>query len=237
MRRFELAPSRRTAGLGLLGLLAFLGAVGLWLSETSGPSTAAGVAATSSSGAVATSQETPGSSSTARPPPDVARDPEALAAWFRERVRRELAAGTSRPASGSLVREGPQGNLAPRGRRRAESGDAEARPYAPAAGASVPSHFQAAARAAGLAPEALAQVDWHYLEGVFQGRISGVPNPIRVGLDLQEIDQLGDIPYVEKLRWEERFEELRDLGFENETVPWPACIRIGACRKDRRSSP
>ena len=51
------------------------------------------------------------------------------------------------------------------------------------------------------------------------------------------MDELGDIPYVEQLRQEKRFDELRELGFENETLPWPVCIRTGTCGLDERSSP
>jgi hypothetical protein len=59
----------------------------------------------------------------------------------------------------------------------------------------------------------------------------------KLGISLQELDELGDIPYVEQLREEKRFDELSELGFENETVPWPACLRTGTCRLDAKSSP
>jgi hypothetical protein len=51
------------------------------------------------------------------------------------------------------------------------------------------------------------------------------------------MDELGDIPYVEELRREKRYQELYELGFENETAPWPACLRKGTCRRDPASSP
>jgi hypothetical protein len=82
-----------------------------------------------------------------------------------------------------------------------------------------------------------AAVDWDYVEAVFDGRVSGIPDERKAGLSLQELDALGDIPYVEQLRDEKRFEELRELGFEDETVPWPNCLRTGTCRLDRASSP
>lgn len=81
------------------------------------------------------------------------------------------------------------------------------------------------------------EVNWFYLQDVFQGRISGIPNERKAGVSLQVMDELGDIPYVEELRREKRYEELRDLGFENETVPWPDCLRKAACRLDSASSP
>ncbi len=80
-------------------------------------------------------------------------------------------------------------------------------------------------------------VDWAYVEDVFVGRISGIPDERRAGLSLQELDEVGAIPYVEQLRKEKRFEELRELGFENETISWPGCLRTGTCRLDRASSP
>ncbi len=90
---------------------------------------------------------------------------------------------------------------------------------------------------AGPAVEPGRPVDWAYLADVFAGRISGIPNERVAGVSLQEMDQLGQVPYVEQLRQEKRFDELRDLGFENETIPWPACLRTATCRIDRASSP
>ncbi len=81
------------------------------------------------------------------------------------------------------------------------------------------------------------RVNWAYVDDVFSGRVSGIPSETKAGISLPELDELGDIPYVEQLRREQRFEELRELGFVNETVPWPACIRTGSCRRDRASSP
>lgn len=81
------------------------------------------------------------------------------------------------------------------------------------------------------------RINWRYVEGVFEGRISGIPNERQAGISLQEMEELGDIPYVHQLRKEKRFDELRDLGFENETVPWPECLRTATCRLDRASSP
>jgi hypothetical protein len=90
---------------------------------------------------------------------------------------------------------------------------------------------------AGAAVEPGRPVDWAYLADVFAGRISGIPNERLAGVSLQEMDRLGQVPYVEQLRQEKRFDELRDLGFENETIPWPACLRTATCRIDRASSP
>lgn len=99
---------------------------------------------------------------------------------------------------------------------------------------------RSAARARGAAsnPSAASErVNWAYVTDVFEGRVSGIPDERRSGISLQEMDDLGDIPYVEQLRKEKRFDELSELGFLNETVPWPACLRTGTCRLDARSSP
>lgn len=80
-------------------------------------------------------------------------------------------------------------------------------------------------------------VNWAYVRDVLAGRVSGIPDERQAGLSLQEMDQIGDIPYVEKLRSEQRYDELRALGFENENAPWPACLRSATCRRDRASSP
>lgn len=80
-------------------------------------------------------------------------------------------------------------------------------------------------------------VDWGYVDDVFSGRVSGIPDVRRAGVTLQELDRIGDVPYLERLRAEQRYDELRELGFENENAPWPSCIRSGTCRRDRGSSP
>ncbi len=80
-------------------------------------------------------------------------------------------------------------------------------------------------------------VDWRYVRDVFSGRISGIPDERRAGMTLQEIDRIGDVPHLDELRREQRYDELRELGFENENMPWPSCIRSGTCRRDRSSSP
>lgn len=81
------------------------------------------------------------------------------------------------------------------------------------------------------------EVDWSYVDDVLSGRVSGIPSERRAGLSLQELDAIGEIPYVERLRKEKRFDELRELGFENETIAWPVCLRTATCRLDRASSP
>lgn len=129
--------------------------------------------------------------------PPSSDDPEALAAWFQERVLR----GLEKTPDGATP-DSPNGLLLPSGPRRDDP-----------------------------------NVNWNYVREVLTGRVSGIPNERQAGLSLQEIDQIGDIPYVEQLRKEQRFDELRALGFENETAPWPACLRSGTCRRDRASSP
>jgi hypothetical protein len=140
--------------------------------------------------------------------PPTAAEPEVLAAWFEEAVLRELEANTPRANAAGPTRPSQAG----------------------IAGALEP-------RQAGLDPLEPEPIDWAYIEAVFEGRISGIPNEHKAGLSLQEMDEIGDIPYVEQLRAESRFEELRALGFENETVPWPACMRTASCRRDAASSP
>lgn len=80
-------------------------------------------------------------------------------------------------------------------------------------------------------------VDWQYVRDVFAGRISGIPDERKAGISLQELDRIGDVPYLEQLRQEKRFDELQELGFENENAPWPSCLRSATCRRDRSSSP
>jgi hypothetical protein len=86
-------------------------------------------------------------------------------------------------------------------------------------------------------PSERSDIDWAYLEDVFDGQVFGIPNERRAGISLQEIDELGDIPYIEQLRAERRYEELLDLGFEEGTAPWPVCLRTASCRRDPASSP
>jgi hypothetical protein len=64
-----------------------------------------------------------------------------------------------------------------------------------------------------------ARVDWPYLEDVFDGRVRGIPNERRAGLSLQEMDGLGEVPYLEQLREEGRFDEVAKLGVEQEPAP------------------
>jgi hypothetical protein len=63
------------------------------------------------------------------------------------------------------------------------------------------------------------RVDWGYLEDVFDGRVRGIPNERRAGLTLQEMDELGEVPYLEELREEGRFDEVAELGVEQEPAP------------------
>jgi hypothetical protein len=176
----------------------------------------------------AASMRSPGAPPTAprpatRAPAPPTEDPEALTTWFQEQVERHLELGEVSARTGD--------------QRLSVLANPEAgRPIRIASvGASQPADGENA----GSDPSRRSgrHVDWEYLQGVFEGRISGIPNEAKAGLTLQEIDELGEIPYVEELRREGRYEELRDLGFENETTPWPACIRKGTCRRDGASSP
>lgn len=147
--------------------------------------------------------------SDATPPPG--DDPDALAAWFRDQVMQAY----ERDEAGA-------------GHGGTRSSTATRRPVRIA-------RAQPSAQGGALADGH--RIDWAYLEDVFSGRVSGIPDERRAGISLQEMDRIGGVPYVEELRQEKRYDELRDLGFENETTPWPMCIRLGVCRRDRASSP
>lgn len=72
-----------------------------------------------------------------------------------------------------------------------------------------------AARIAWAGPAGAADgIDWDYVRAVFRGRVPGIPDERRAGISLKEMDQLGDIPYVEALRSQGQIDELRELGFE-----------------------
>lgn len=160
----------------------------------------------------------------AAPPAPSTYHDEVLAAWFRGQVVLHLERGEAASQPDDLRRAATEGDLV------------------------SPNPFRVASvRAAGPADEkrigsdvskrSRREINWSYLQDVFEGRISGIPNETKAGINLQEIDEFGDIPYIEQLRRERRYEELRDLGFEKETTPWPACLRKGTCRLDSASSP
>jgi hypothetical protein len=213
-------------------LLALAVLAGLRLAAPEAPATAASAAAdpAAPSGAAALAPEAP---------PDT-DDPEALAGWFQERVMQEYGGETPAapaPRARPAVAAGPSRSAAVRPARagRADAGLPDARrPDARRPGRPAPEQPRSPEeRFAGR------DVDWAYLEDVFSGRVSGIPNERRAGLTLQEIDELGEIPYVEQLREEGRGEELAELGFDEAELPpaWPACLRTATCRRDGRSSP
>jgi hypothetical protein len=171
----------------------------------------------SSPAAVVPIPRRPGGGDTA-PPPD---DPEALAVWFQEGVMQHLEPGGS--------------SFGPGGTHRDTSVVSGIRAPIRIASAQVP-HRADAERVEG-GPSERSDIDWAYLEDVFDGQVFGIPNERRAGISLQEIDELGDIPYIEQLRAERRYEELLDLGFEEGTAPWPQCLRTASCRRDPASSP
>lgn len=162
-----------------------------------------------------------GQANSSAPPTD---DPEVLAAWFQQEVTGYLERG-----KGSRRTRGAQGTAA--------AADADRVGYVELANAGETRTDRA--ELTFVHPRELdgREVDWDYVQDVFAGRVTGIPNESKAGLSLQEMDKLGDIPYVETLREEGRYEELRDLGFDRETTPWPACLRKGRCRLDRISSP
>jgi len=193
------------------------------------PGASAGsVSAATGAGGADVRPEAPEPSSGAASP--AAESPERRAARFQERVLRELRAMHSPASDGA----GPP--VAAGSSRRASAGNGPSELVLGTSGG--PSDLPEARLAAtGLDPEDVERIDWEYLRGVFSGRISGIPDERKAGISLQQMDALGDIPAIESLREQERFEELRDLGFENETIPWPVCLRTGSCRRDPASSP
>jgi hypothetical protein len=154
------------------------------------------------------------------PPAD---DPEALAAWFQDQVTRHLGDSEASAQRGEA--------------RRAALADVGARRPVRLASAGAAPPFETERGGWNPSGRGDRDIDWAYLQDVFDGRVSGIPNETRAGISLQEMDELGDIPYVEQLRREKRYQELYELGFENETTPWPACLRKGTCRRDPVSSP
>jgi hypothetical protein len=205
----------RRAYLLILLALAALGVLAAFLVEGQEPPGGERVVAEVAPTAPQTAAEIP-----APPPTD---DPEALAGWFRDQVMRHLEDGEAAARPGSA-------------RQLAVADDGAPRPIRIAAAQGV-RPAGAALVGSDSSERVERDIDWVYLRDVFEGRISGIPNETKAGLTLQEMDELGEIPYVEQLRSEERYEELRDLGFENETTPWPVCLRTGTCRRDRASSP
>jgi hypothetical protein len=170
-------------------------------------------------------------------------DPEALATWFQDRVTRHLEASKASARPGEVRRAAPA-EVGAGPPIRVASARAPRQEAAQGARQSTQRTTRQAVRPAGTGraesdPSEYSDrdIDWFYLQDVFDGRISGIPNERKAGISLREIDELGEIPYVEQLRQEQRYEELRDLGFEDETTPWPACIRKGTCRRDSASSP
>lgn len=174
-------------------------------------------------------------------PSELLADPEALAQWFQDRVSAELArleeesarAGRRdgrgpdpRADEASEVSAGPPPR---RGERAEEQAPVRIPPQ-------VPAPLREAAAASGLPAETLAAVDWDYVGAVFSGRISGIPNETKAGLPLSDLERLGDVPALEELRAEGDHATLIALGVE-ESVPWPACLRTGTCRRDPVSSP
>lgn len=182
------------------------------------------------------------------------QDPEALAAWFEREVRRELARGERPDGAGedpmARARTGLGG--APgvaRGATRAggtpDGPGSEAAPGPRGAPRAEVAGVPEAALRAGLDPEAVRAVvpaarrdavDWDYVAAVLAGRVSGIPDEQRAGLSLQELDALGDVPFVEELRQRGDRGELVRLGLA-ESHGWPACVRPGTCRTDPASWP
>jgi hypothetical protein len=118
-------------------------------------------------------------------------DPQALGAWFQAEVMRELERSTAPDARPPVANGSP---------RRQDT--RETRMIASLMGSGR-----------------IERVDWPYLEEVFDGRVRGIPNERRAGLTLQEMDDLGEVPYLEQLREEGRFDEVAELGVEQEPAP------------------
>ena len=162
-------------------------------------------------------------------------DPDELALWYEARVRDALDLETRRHDE----RRSAAGAAAPR-RIPGSAAGAGVRIAREEAPTHSPEKRLNTCRKDEAPPDLAARsgIDWDYLCDIFAGRVTGIPNESRAGLTLPEIDQLGEIPYVEELRADpERTRELRELGFEDETPGWPECMRMGRCRRDPESSP
>jgi hypothetical protein len=118
-------------------------------------------------------------------------DPDALAARFRTEVMRELERTTASEGHGPVA------------------GDAIGRQDTRES--RVVASLVESGRSDGI--------DWSYLQDVFDGRVRGIPNERRAGLSLQEMDDLGEVPYLEELREEGRFDEVAELDVEEEPAP------------------
>jgi len=224
---------------GLLVCAVALLLLARWMAGEAGSEGSAGAAHRPSPSAASVSAaagaDGSGVRSQAPEPRSEARSPAAesldqRAARFQERVLRELRAmhspasdGAGPPVAAGSPLRASSGNGSPERSLRTSGGPSD--------------RSEARLAATGLDPEEVDRIDWAYLRGVFSGRISGIPDERKAGISLQQMDALGDIPAIETLREQERFEELRDLGFENETIPWPVCLRTGSCRRDPASSP
>lgn len=87
-------------------------------------------------------------------------------------------------------------------------------------------------------------IDWEYLEDVYRGRVSGIPNERRAGLPLVEMVRLGDVPFVEALRVANDVQGLRDLDLDEAAIEgpprptvWPGCLRTATCRPETDRTP
>lgn len=69
--------------------------------------------------------------------------------------------------------------------------------------------------------DAFRRADWEYLNDVYAGRVTGIPNERKAGVTVFEMAALGNVPYVDQLRAEGDLEALRDLGFTPEPAPPP----------------
>lgn len=151
------------------------------------------------------------------PPPTragIAEDEPDPAARFREQVLREL---------------GPRASQAPRadGRGPSQASRTQETPEVARRQASAPPGSRPPRRAEIEGPARRAEIegsarraDWEYLEDVFAGRVSGIPNERKAGISLQEMARLGPVPHVDALREQGDLEALRDLGFEPAVVSW-----------------
>jgi hypothetical protein len=121
-------------------------------------------------------------------------DPELLGAWFQAEVMRELERSAASEGRGSFAGNTTEHQNTPESRIIASLIESGRSEW----------------------------VDWRYLQDVFDGRVRGIPNERRAGLSLQEMDDLGEVPYLEQLREEGRFDEVAELGIEQEPAP-PNC--------------
>ncbi len=131
-------------------------------------------------------------------PPMATTEPE-LASWFEKQVVRHLEPTlTARRAAGGEREPHDEAGTADRAERSGRKAS-----YSLQERRANERNTPARTKRQEALREELANdpnVDWDYLDAVYAGRISGIPNERKAGVPLREIDALGEVPYFEELR-------------------------------------